>query len=68
MDSPQTPQDAYKFALTRFFNDSASECFNHCVKDYESKELSLTEKKCVNTCYKKQMIRIEEVAAQMVNK
>jgi hypothetical protein len=55
-------------ATARFFNDAASECYTHCVKDYENKEMSLTEKNCVNTCYKKQMIIVGAVENLMIDK
>jgi hypothetical protein len=68
MDCPTTPLEAYRMATSRFFNDAASECYTHCVKDYESKEMSLTEKNCVNTCYKKQMVIVGAVENLMISK
>ena len=41
---------------SKYFFDSAGHCFDHCVKAFDSKELSASEKSCVNTCFSKQMI------------
>jgi hypothetical protein len=43
-------------ANTKYFFDSAGHCFDHCVKSFDSKELSANEKSCVNACFSKQMI------------
>ena len=42
-------------AETKYFFETSSTCFDHCVKSFENKELSLTEKNCVNQCFTKQM-------------
>ena len=41
---------------TKYFFDSAGHCFDHCVKNFDNKELSANEKACVNSCFGKQMI------------
>ena len=41
---------------TKYFFDSAGHCFDHCIKNFDDKELSSNEKSCVNTCFSKQMI------------
>ena len=43
-------------ASTKYFFDTASQCFTHCVKDFNDKELSANEKNCVNQCFTKQMV------------
>jgi hypothetical protein len=68
MDCPTTTQEAFSMATKRFFNDAASECYTHCVKDFLNKEMNLSEKNCVNTCYKKQMIIYDNVEDLMINK
>ena len=60
-------QDNNKFidfqASTKYFFDTAAQCFTHCVKDFNDKELSTNEKTCVNSCFSKQMV----VYGSMVN-
>jgi hypothetical protein len=41
---------------TKYFFDTSATCFDHCIKGFENKELSLTEKNCVNQCFTKQMV------------
>lgn len=65
MDQPTSAYDAWRQGMSRFFVDTASECVTHCVSDYSNKELTLTEKNCVNTCYRKQM-QICEAVGQMM--
>jgi len=43
-------------ASSKFFFDSASQCFDHCIKSFDAKELSAPEKNCVNQCFTKQMV------------
>lgn len=43
-------------ASAKYFFDTASQCFEHCVKGFESKELDAKERNCVNTCFTKQMV------------
>ena len=43
-------------ASTRFFFDTSAQCFDHCVKSFNSKELDMNEKECVNSCFTKQMV------------
>ena len=43
-------------ASTRFFFDTSSACFDHCVKTFNQKELDMNEKECVNSCFTKQMV------------
>jgi len=53
-------QDNAKFidfqASTKYFFDSAAQCFTHCVKDFNDKELNASERTCVNECFTKQMV------------
>jgi hypothetical protein len=41
---------------TRYFLETASQCFDTCIKDFKEKDLSEVEQKCVNGCFTKQMI------------
>ena len=43
-------------ASTRYFFDTSAQCFDHCVKSFNSKELDMNEKECVNNCFTKQMV------------
>ena len=43
-------------ASTRFFFDTSAQCFDHCVKNFQTKELDMNEKECVNSCFTKQMV------------
>ena len=43
-------------ASTRFFFDTSAQCFDHCVKSFQAKELDMNEKECVNSCFTKQMV------------
>ena len=40
---------------TRFFFDQSAQCFDVCVKNFNSQELDMNEKECVNSCFNKQM-------------
>ena len=42
-------------ASTKYFFDTAQQCFEHCVGDFSSKSLSAQEKECTKTCFAKQM-------------
>ena len=43
-------------ASAKYFFDTAGQCFDHCVKNFDSKDLNASEKICVNTCFTKQMV------------
>lgn len=43
-------------ASTKYFFDTAGQCFDHCIKNFEQKDLTAVEKNCVNTCFTKQMV------------
>lgn len=38
----------------RFFYDSAFECNNLCISNFDSKNLNDTERECVENCFTKQ--------------
>ncbi len=40
----------------KYFFDTSSQCFGLCVKNFSEKDLSETEKACVNACFTKQMV------------
>ena len=42
-------------ASTKYFFDTAQQCFDHCVIDFQSKNLSAQEKECTKACFTKQM-------------
>lgn len=42
-------------ASTKYFFDTASQCFDHCVGDFQAKSLSAQEKECTKACFTKQM-------------
>lgn len=42
-------------AQTKYFFDIAQQCFDHCVKDFENKDLTGAEKGCTKACFTKQM-------------
>ena len=42
-------------ASTKYFFDTAQQCFEHCVADFSSKSLSTQEKECTKACFAKQM-------------
>ena len=56
MDSARNQQFIDFQASAKYFFDTSAQCFDHCIKNYDSKELSSTEKNCVNTCFTKQMV------------
>lgn len=68
MDNAISTFDAYQQATARFMQEGVDACVAHCVTSYEHKELSLTEKNCVNTCYKKQVEIADRVASMMTGK
>lgn len=45
----------------RYFYDLAHQCNNHCVKNYDTKNMDNEERECVTTCYKKQMIAFKSL-------
>jgi hypothetical protein len=40
---------------TKYFFDTAQQCFDHCVGDFSSKNMSVQEKECTKACFTKQM-------------
>lgn len=40
----------------KFFFDTSSHCFDQCIKGFESKEMTPTERACTNECFTKQMV------------
>lgn len=42
-------------ASTKYFFDTAQQCFDHCVTDFQSKQLNAQEKDCTKACFTKQM-------------
>jgi hypothetical protein len=42
-------------ASTKYFFDTAQQCFDHCITDFQSKNLSTQEKECTKSCFTKQM-------------
>ena len=43
-------------ASTKYFFDTAQQCFDHCIVDFQSKSMSAQEKECTKACFTKQMI------------
>jgi len=58
-DKQQTASGAGNFidfqAQTKYFFDTAQQCFDHCVLDFQSKNMSAQEKECTKACFTKQM-------------
>jgi len=42
-------------ASTKYFFDTAQQCFDHCVTDFQAKSLTPAEKECTKACFTKQM-------------
>lgn len=42
-------------ASTKYFFDTAQQCFDHCINDFSSKSMSAQEKECTKACFTKQM-------------
>lgn len=42
-------------ASTKYFFDTAQQCFDHCVSDFSAKSLTTGEKECTKACFTKQM-------------
>jgi len=57
MDKKQAgPSNFIDFqSSTKYFFDTAQQCFDHCVQDFQSKSLSPQEKECTKACFTKQM-------------
>ena len=54
MDSnAQTPELMTIQTQLRYFYQLAQQCNEHCVSNYETKNLDNEERACVETCYKK---------------
>jgi len=45
--------------------DAAATCNDSCVKSFDVKELNADEKKCVNSCYSKQMVVFSSLQANL---
>ena len=57
MDAHVTNSDLLKMQTQmRFFFDSALECNNQCVTNYDSKGLSDDERSCIENCFTKQKV------------
>ena len=56
MDRAYSAGDVFEHSNLRWFNDAAAKCAETCIQSYDSKELNAPERKCVNTCFKKQMV------------
>ena len=41
---------------TRYFMDTAAQCFDLCIKNFNAKDLTEDEKECTNGCFTKQML------------
>lgn len=56
MQSSQQSQHLVDFqAQTKYFFDTAQQCFDHCITDFQSKALTTQEKECTKSCFVKQM-------------
>ena len=53
-----TPQAVQFKTNQHYFFDSAAQCFDACVKEFNSKDLSAKEKTCVKSCFSKQQVVI----------
>lgn len=52
----------------RYLFEAASECNDHCVKSFDSKDLLLSEKNCIQACFSKQMIVLNSLSANLSSK
>ena len=52
-------------ASTKYFFDTAQQCFDHCVADFSSKSLSAQEKECTKACFTKQMTIYGSLVSQI---
>lgn len=41
---------------TKYFFDTAQQCFDHCIKDFSSKDMNPQEKECTQGCITKQLV------------
>ena len=51
----------YQFALASFMIKSQVECFNKCLVDFQTKDLSGMEQMCTSDCIKKSSIAVQEM-------
>jgi hypothetical protein len=54
-------------ASTKYFFDTAQQCFDHCVSDFSSKNMSAQEKECTKSCFTKQMTIYGSLVQNMAN-
>jgi hypothetical protein len=40
----------------KYFFDTSAQCFDLCIRDFNSKDMSDSERSCVNACFTKQMV------------
>ncbi len=52
----------------KYLFEAAAECNEHCVKSFDSKDLVLSEKNCIQACFSKQMIVINSLSANLSSK
>ncbi len=49
-------EDAHRFyALSTFLHDTQKNCYNHCVVDFQHKDIGAMEKECAKKCIAKHM-------------
>lgn len=49
------------YAATRFLHQTQQHCYDKCVVDFQTKDLSAMEKECSNACVRKHMTILNEI-------
>lgn len=51
----------YHMALGSFLVSSQVDCFNKCLVDFQTKDLSAMEQMCTSDCIKKSQVAVQEM-------
>lgn len=64
MDSVSATDAHRYFATTKYLFDTNRLCYDKCVVDFQTKDLSAMEKECALACLKKHMTIYKDVTGQ----
>ena len=64
MDSVSATEANRFFATTKYLNDTNCICYEKCVVDFQTKDVSAMERECAIACLKKHMTIYKDVASQ----
>lgn len=54
-------------ATSKYFFETAQYCYNECVRDFKTKDLTIAERDCAKGCVGKQLIIYREMTKKFSN-